>query len=206
METLGLRPDQVDVLRTLPADQLVEALKTPDPLERKGAIIFWSVMDGGVLPRHPFYPDAPRESAPHPDDHRQHPRRDPRLPGRRSQELHGHLGGAARPAGSGAGARRRARVVVKRYRELYPNYTPSEVFFAATTAGRSWPGHLIQAEQRAKIGAPAWMYQLDFGSPIDGGKTGRLPQLRHRPGVRQRWTRRARRPARAGAPEGAPTR
>jgi para-nitrobenzyl esterase len=44
------------------------------------------------------------------------------------------------------------------------------VFFAATTAGRSWPGHLIQAEQRARIGAPAWMYQLDFGSPIDGGK------------------------------------
>ena len=61
-------------------------------------------------------------------------------------------------------------LIVKRYRELYPAYTPSEVFFAATTAGRSWPGHLIQAEQRAKIGAPAWMYQLDFGSPIDGGK------------------------------------
>jgi para-nitrobenzyl esterase len=63
MKTLGLRPDQVDVLRTLPADKLVEALKTPDPIELKGAIIFWSVMDGGVLPRHPFYPDAPRESA-----------------------------------------------------------------------------------------------------------------------------------------------
>jgi para-nitrobenzyl esterase len=62
------------------------------------------------------------------------------------------------------------RRVIARYRELYPDYTPSEVFFAATTAGRSWPGHLIQAEQRARIGAPAWMYQLDFGSPIDGNK------------------------------------
>jgi para-nitrobenzyl esterase len=46
----------------LPAEQLVAALKTPDPLERKGSIIFWSVMDGGVLPRHPFYPDAPRKA------------------------------------------------------------------------------------------------------------------------------------------------
>jgi carboxylesterase type B len=41
---------------------LVAALKMRDPLERKGSIIFWSVLDHGVLARHPFYPDAPRES------------------------------------------------------------------------------------------------------------------------------------------------
>jgi para-nitrobenzyl esterase len=170
MEKLGLRPDQVDTLRKLPADQLVAALKTPDPLERKGAIIFWSVMDGGVLPRHPFYPDAPRESAHIPmiignthDETRAFLGGDPRnftitweeLPERLAPELVLDV---------------EPRVVIARYRELYPNYTPSEVFFAATTAGRSWPGHLIQAEQRARISAPAWMYQLDFGSPIDGGK------------------------------------
>ncbi|TCS17482.1 carboxylesterase/lipase family protein [Caulobacter sp. BK020] len=170
MERLGLRPDQVDVLRTLPAPQLVEALKTPDPLESKGSILFWSVMDGGVLPRHPFYPDAPRESAHIPmiignthDETRAFLGGDPRnftltwdeLPQRLAPELVLDVA---------------PRRVIARYRELYPHYTPSEVFFAATTAGRSWPGHLIQAEQRARIGAPAWMYQLDFGSPIDGGK------------------------------------
>jgi para-nitrobenzyl esterase len=170
MEKLGLKPDQVDTLRKLPADQLVAALKTPDPLERKGSIIFWSVMDGGVLPRHPFYPDAPRQSAHIPmiignthDETRAFLGGDPRnftitweeLPERLAPELVLDV---------------EPRVVIARYRELYPNYTPSEVFFAATTAGRSWPGHLIQAEQRARIGAPAWMYQLDFGSPIDGDK------------------------------------
>jgi para-nitrobenzyl esterase len=170
MEVLGLRPDQVDVLRALPAEQLVAALKTPDPLERKGAILFWSVMDGGVLPRHPFYPDAPRQSADIPmiignthDETRAFLGGDPRnfaltweeLPQRLAPELVLDVA---------------PRRVIARYRELYPQYTPSEVFFAATTAGRSWPGHLIQAEQRAKIGAPAWMYQLDFGSPLDGGK------------------------------------
>ena len=170
MKALELAPDQVDLLRTLPADRLVEALKKHDPIELKGAILFWSVMDGGVLPRHPFYPDAPRESAHIPmiignthDETRAFLGGDPRnftlswedLPKRLGPELVLDVAPA---------------VIIKRYRELYPRYTPSEVFFAATTAGRSWPGHLIQAEQRARIGAPAWMYQLDFGSPLDGGK------------------------------------
>jgi para-nitrobenzyl esterase len=170
MAKLGLSPDQVDALRKMPASQLVAALKMPDPLERKGSIIFWSVMDGGVLPRHPFYPDAPRESAHIPmiignthDETRAFLGGDPKnftitwedLPERLAPELVLDVA---------------PRRVIARYRELYPDYTPSEVFFAATTAGRSWPGHLIQAEQRARIGAPAWMYQLDFGSPIDGNK------------------------------------
>lgn len=170
MATLGLRPDQTDVLRTLPAETLVAALKTPDPIELEGSIIFWSVMDGGVLPRHPFYPDAPRESAHIPmiignthDETRAFLGGDPKNFTVSWEELPERLGPElvldVAPA-----------VVIKRYRELYPHYTPSEVFFAATTAGRSWPGHLIQAEQRARIGAPAWMYQLDFGSPIDGGR------------------------------------
>jgi len=170
MATLGLRPDQTDALRALPADQLVAALKTPDPLERKGSIIFWSVMDGGVLPRHPFYPDAPRESA-----------HIPMIIGNTHDETRAFLGGDPKnfTLTWEALPERLApelvldvepRQVIARYRQLYPDHTPSEVFFAATTAGRSWPGHLIQAEQRARIGAPAWMYQLDFGSPIDGGK------------------------------------
>jgi len=170
MKQLGLGPDQVDVLRTLPADRLVEALKMPDPIELKGSIVFWSVMDGGVLARHPFYPDAPRESASIPmiignthDETRAFLGGDPKNFDLTWEELPERLGPElvldVAPA-----------LIVKRYRELYPHYTPSEVFFAATTAGRSWPGHLIQAEQRARIGAPAWMYQLDFGSPIDGGK------------------------------------
>src|SRR4029453_3410811 len=54
------------------------------------------------------------------------------------------------------------RVVVTEYRRMYPNYTPTEVFFAATTAGRSWRGAVIEAEERAKSGSPAFAYQLDW--------------------------------------------
>ena len=51
------------------------------------------------------------------------------------------------------------------YRRLFPAYTPEQVFFAATTAGRSWRGQVEEAVARARAGAPTWVYQLDFVSP-----------------------------------------
>jgi len=46
------------------------------------------------------------------------------------------------------------------------------VFFAATTAARSWRGALLELEARARQGAPTWSYQLDFASPDDDGRWG----------------------------------
>ena len=63
--------------------------------------------------------------------------------------------------------------VVAEYRRMYPLYTPSEVFFAATTAGRSWRGAVEELEVRARQSpgaVPTWAYQLDWDSPLDGGK------------------------------------
>src|SRR5690242_15071096 len=62
--------------------------------------------------------------------------------------------------------------VVSEYRRLYPRYSPTEVFFAATTAGRSWRAAIIEAELRAQQGSPAYAYQLDWKAPKDGGKWG----------------------------------
>jgi para-nitrobenzyl esterase len=66
----------------------------------------------------------------------------------------------------------RARVIAN-YREWYPEYSPADVFFAATTASRSWRGQVIEAERRAAdpVSAPhTWVYQLDWGAPVDGGR------------------------------------
>ena len=63
-------------------------------------------------------------------------------------------------------------IVIAEYRRLYPNYSASDVLFAATTAARSWRGAVIEAEERAKSGSPAWAYQLNWVSPRDGGKFG----------------------------------
>ena len=57
--------------------------------------------------------------------------------------------------------------VVSEYRRLFPDYTPEQIFFAATTAGRSWRGQVEEAEARSRADAPTWVYQLDFASPVE---------------------------------------
>jgi para-nitrobenzyl esterase len=54
---------------------------------------------------------------------------------------------------------------VSQYRGRFPDWPPERVFYAATTAGRSWPGQVIEADARAAAGAPTWVYQVDFQSP-----------------------------------------
>jgi len=63
---------------------------------------------------------------------------------------------------------------------MYPAYSTSDVFFAATTAFRSWRGQVIEAERRAAqpvAQAHTWVYELDWRTPIDGGRWGALHTL-----------------------------
>ena len=164
-------------LAALPVERLVEAMAMTDPLEGKGEISFTSTLDHGVLPRHPFYPDAPREAA-----------HIPLIVGNTHDETALWIGDILR-RGDTTWENLPARLVansvkdvapdhvIARYRQLYPDRTPGQILLAATTAGRSWPGHLIQAEERARIGAPTWMYQLDFPAPEAGGVLGAFHSL-----------------------------
>jgi para-nitrobenzyl esterase len=168
LDALGLRPEQSAQLRDLPMQRLLEAAAVRDPsrVENSG-LYFGPVLDSRTLPRHPFYPDAPAQS-----------RRIPMIIGNTRDETRAFLGGD--PANFSLSwqqlpARLREQqyvdlspdTVIAEYRRLYPDYTPSEVFFAATTAGRSWRGAVIEAEERAEQGAPAFVYQLDWGRSVD---------------------------------------
>ncbi|MGH9219334.1 MAG: carboxylesterase family protein, partial [Vicinamibacterales bacterium] len=65
--------------------------------------------------------------------------------------------------------------VIAKYREWHPDYTPADVFFAATTDSRSWRGQVIEADRRAAqpVGsAPTYVFQFDWPTPLDGGKWG----------------------------------
>jgi para-nitrobenzyl esterase len=172
LAALKLTPDRWGELRTLPLERLIEAIETPDPSIAKSSIYFGPVLDEAVLPRHPFYPDAPPLSANVPmiignthDETRYFFRNDAKifaltwdtLPARLAPEMRIDID---------------ADHVVANYRRLYPRYSPTDVFFAATTAARSWRGALIEAEARAVSGHPVHMYQLDWPSPLDGGKWG----------------------------------
>ncbi|MEB3061098.1 hypothetical protein VJJ74_08085, partial [Parvimonas micra] len=59
--------------------------------------------------------------------------------------------------------------VVAQYRQRFPTLSPTDLFYAATTAARSWRGQVIEAEQRAAAGVPAWVYRLDYSSPLRPG-------------------------------------
>ena len=118
----------------------------------KGEISFTSTLDHDVLRRHPFFPDAPREAG-----------HIPLIVGNTHDETGYWLGDTLRrgdttwdnlPA-------RLAREMVKDVGvrschcplpALYPDRTAGQILLAASTAGRSWPGHLIQAEDARRSG------------------------------------------------------
>ncbi len=62
--------------------------------------------------------------------------------------------------------------IIADYRKWYPAYSPSDVFFATTTAFRSWHGMVIESERRAKQNGPTWVYNFAWKSPVDDGKWG----------------------------------
>ncbi len=174
LDALDLKPDAAGLaaVQTLPFDKLVAALKTTDPVIGKGGLYFGPVLDETVLFRHPFWPDAPAQSHDIPmiignthDETRAFLGNDPynfelswdELPGKLVPQLRVDID---------------PYLVVETYRRLYPHMSASDVFFAATTAGRSWRGAIEEAQARAASGASTWTYQLDWKSPKDGGKLG----------------------------------
>lgn len=178
LERLSATADAAS-LATLPVSDLQRAhAATVDPWIGRGPIYLGPVLDERTLTRHPFYPDAPPQSAAvpmmigntHDETRSLIGRADPsawtvtweELPRKLEQEMRADISGD---------------LVVREYRRLYPAYAPADVFFAATTAGRSWRAAVIEAELRAAQGAPAYAYQLDWRAPAEGGKWGAFHTL-----------------------------
>ena len=168
MAELGLEPGDTEALLALPTERLVEGLQATDPILR-GSLYFGPVLDMVHLHRHPFWPDAAPQSL-----------TIPMILGNTTDETRAFI----RPDGlvvtgldwDNIAERIRPNIridlkpqwVVDQYRAHFPDWSAEEVFYAATTAGRSWPGQVIEADERAKAGAEAtWVYQLDRESPID---------------------------------------
>lgn len=167
LDALGVRPNEVAMLRTMPAERLLRGLAARDPVLPYGSVYFGPVLDMRSLERHPFYPDAAPQSAHIPmiigntHDETRAFLRGPKYYDLAWEDLPELLIPSLR-------VDIRPEFVVARYRELYPDYSPSQVFFAATTAARSWRAAVIEAEARAgQAGAPTFVYQLDWPSPVE---------------------------------------
>jgi para-nitrobenzyl esterase len=147
---------------TAPVKKMREALDAVDPV-MGGGLYFGPVLDGRTLLRHPFYPDAHPQGLPIPmmlgntvaETRAFFPPGHAKLQGLDWRNIAERIAPELRVDIS-------PERVIDEYRRWFPARTPAEIFIAATTAGRSWRGQVIEAEERARAGAPAFVYQLDF--------------------------------------------
>jgi para-nitrobenzyl esterase len=163
---LGVKEDNLQPLLDMPVEKLVDALDATDPI-LGGGVYFGPVLDMKWLTRHPFWPDANPQSL-----------AIPMILGNTHDETRAFIDpGSAKVKGltwDNVAERMAPELrmdllpewVVSQYRGHFPQDTPEQLFYRATTAGRSWPGQLLEADARAAAGAKAtWVYQVDFQSP-----------------------------------------
>lgn len=167
LDALGMSAGDAAMLSILPVERLLDGLSVADPVLPYGSVYFGPVLDMRSLERHPFYPDAAPQSA-----------HLPMIIGNTRDETRAFLRGPEYedlawddlPALLVPNMRVdiRPEFVVDEYRRLYPELSPTEVFFKATTAARSWRAAIIEAEERAEQGGDnTWAYQLDWASPVE---------------------------------------
>lgn len=164
LDRLKARPGD---LAEMPVERLIDGLKAEDPI-LGGGVYMGPVLDMKWLTRHPFWPDANPLG-----------NRIPLILGNTRDETRAfddpgsELVRTLDWSNLAARIEPRLRIdahpewVVAEYRRQFPAWSPTEIFYAATTAGRSWRGQVIEAEERARAGVPAWVYQLDYGSPVE---------------------------------------
>ncbi|HXY79485.1 MAG TPA: carboxylesterase/lipase family protein [Candidatus Bathyarchaeia archaeon] len=168
---LNIAPDRVDDLQKVPMAQMLDALKT---MTGPNSIRLGPVVDGRSLPRQPFDPDAPAQSA-----------NIPMLIGTNGTESTALLGIADASLFSLNEADMRTKLktylhltddslldsLIATYEKARPNASPSDIYFAVTTDRMMRMNATTQAERKAAQGAaPAYMYIFDWRSPVLGGK------------------------------------
>jgi len=170
---LKISADRVDDLQKVPMDDMLAAMRA---MTGPNSIRLGPVVDGRSLPRQPFDPDAPAQSA-----------NIPMLIGTNGTESTALLGIADSSLFSLDEATMHAKLksylrltddapldsLVAVYRKAQPNASPSDLYFAITTDRMMRMNAITQAERKAaQNAAPAYMYIFDWRSPVLGGKLG----------------------------------
>ena len=164
LKALGVAPDDFEALKQKPVNELVATLKATDPIIGSGGVYFGPVLDFRSLMRHPFYPDAPAQSA-----------GIPMMIGNTHDETRAFITdpGVYKLTWDELPARLETNMrvdilpsmVIAKYKSWFPGISPSDLFFLATTAARSWRAAIVEAELRAAANTPAFVYQLDWPCP-----------------------------------------
>ena len=176
LDELNLSPSQLDQLQTLPLQKLIEAgdaalLKThphaPLVWSRVADQLGWGpVMDGKLLPQHPFDPAAPAISA-----------RVPMLIGTTLNEFTTSLNHPENEAMTEAEVQKRLGKmygihpddIIDVFRASHPDAKPFDIFSLAMTA-QVRQGAIIQAERKTAQGAAAYLYWFTWKTPVLDGR------------------------------------
>jgi para-nitrobenzyl esterase len=177
LRQLGIDKSSLDQLQTVPAAQLLAAVPPaqqaigPAALPLIDRYPFGPTVDGDVLPRHPFEPDAPPVSA-----------EVPLLIGDMKSEMTSFLATddkiwhrtlteaelrdrVAKVAGT------HAERVIDTYRRLLPGANPAERLIATLTDSNFRIRSLLVAERKAmQRAAPVYMYSFEWETPLFDGR------------------------------------
>ena len=161
LEKLGIAKTNIPEIQKIPWQQILEAQTAV------GAAGFSPVMDGTVLPHHPFDPTAPPESAD--------------VPVVISTTLEDAALSLTNFDLDEAGLKTmmterygaNAEPMLIMYRRRYPNKSPYLIQAQIATDAGFRRSAILQAERKAALGkAPAYMYLWAYESPGFGGKFG----------------------------------
>lgn len=170
MQKLGLKPNQVDELQKLPADQLVEAIGGGGAMGGAGLRLA-PVTDGKSLPRDPFSPNAPGISA-----------NVPLLIGSVETEVTFMRGTPLDPMDDAALHARVKQIsratddaaidhLIEVYRSGRPGIANTDLYLILASDATFRAGVMTEAERKAEEGAaPCYMYYFRWKSPVRDGK------------------------------------
>jgi para-nitrobenzyl esterase len=161
---LGITQANLGDLKTIPWEQIqAAAIATSSD--------WLPVVDGVVLSRDPFTPDAPPLSADV-----------PMILGNVHDETAVPVRGTLTWDDAPAALKNAVAIylgpysaeeVVAKYRTIYPDKSPIEIVIAAATAFRAWPGQVMEAERRAsdpKSQPHTWVYQMNWHRNAPGAR------------------------------------
>jgi para-nitrobenzyl esterase len=174
----GLKPAEAPKLLELPMATLIEAIAKAGQADKPA--VWRPVADGTVLPSGPSWPAAPALSADV-----------PLMVGTTATEM-SMLIGTFNPTLfdlDEAGLRKRASAwyapdkldeVINAFRAKSPTASPGRLFFDIATATvfrrGAWTHADLKAEQNK---APVYLYEIDWVTPVDGGKWGSPHSMEH---------------------------
>ena len=171
---LGMSSGQIADIHTIPVDKLYAAVRaasarlTASASPGGNATGFAPVVDGVVLPAHPFDPVASSLSA-----------SVPMLIGTNENEMMHGLDNPGVQAMTEAQALERlvrygraAKPIFDAYRLEYAGYTPWQIYAAISAAGSRTNAFTQAARKAALDGAPAYQYLFSWRTPVLDGRPG----------------------------------